>query len=65
MSLLQKYRSLAPRTRVLIGIGIMGYSGLGILLSDKAAEQFGLVPTEKDKEELNSVIPKIIVVDRD
>lgn len=61
----RKYRSLAPRTRVLIGVGIMGYAGLGLLLSDTAEEKFGLVPTEKDKEELDRIIPKIKLVDRD
>lgn len=65
MSIWQKYRSLAPRTRVLIGVGIMGYAGLGLLLSDTAEEKFGLVPTEKDKEELDRIIPKIKLVDRD
>lgn len=65
MSIWQKYRSLAPRTRVLIGVGIMGYAGLGLLLSDTAEEKFGLVPTEKDKEELDRIIPKIRLVDRD
>ena len=43
----------------------MGYAGLGLLLSDTAEEKFGLVPTEKDREELDRVIPKIRLVDRD
>ncbi|OCL11273.1 hypothetical protein AOQ84DRAFT_374152 [Glonium stellatum] len=65
MSIWQKYRSLPSRTRVLIGVGIMGYAGLGLLLSDTAEEKFGLVPTEKDKEELDKIIPKVRLVDRD
>ena len=37
----------------------MGYAGLGILFSDKAEEKLGLVPSEKDKEELRKMVPKI------
>ncbi|KAF2489264.1 hypothetical protein BU16DRAFT_176640 [Lophium mytilinum] len=65
MSLWQKYRALAPRTRMLIGAGVVAYAGLGIFLSDVAEQKFDMVPTEKDKEELRSVIPKIRLVDRD
>lgn len=43
----------------------MGYAGLGMFLSDKAEEKFGLVPTDKDKEELERVMPKIRTVDRE
>ena len=37
----------------------MGYASLGLLLSDKAEEKLGLVPTEKDKDDLRRMVPKI------
>lgn len=58
------YKGITPKTRVVIGVGIMAYAGLGMLLTDKAEEKFGLTPTEKDKEELRNVLPKITTVER-
>jgi len=55
---------MAPRTRVMIGAGIMAYAGAGLFLSDKAEEKLGLTPTEKDKEELRNALPKITTVER-
>lgn len=58
------YKGIAPKTRVIIGVGIVAYASLGLFLSDKAEEKFGLVPTEKDREELKKAMPKIIPIDR-
>ena len=58
------YKGIPPKTRMLIGVGIMAYAGAGMFLTDKAEEKFGLVPTEKDKEELRRAIPKISTVER-
>ena len=60
----RKYRSIAPKTRILLGVGVMAYASIALVLSDKAEEKFGLVPSEKDKEELEKVIPKIIPIDK-
>ncbi|KAF2188690.1 hypothetical protein K469DRAFT_703290 [Zopfia rhizophila CBS 207.26] len=65
MAIWQWYRGLAPKTRMLIGVGVMAYAGLGLVLSDKAEEKFGLVPTEKDKEDLRKAMPKIMTVKKD
>lgn len=43
----------------------MGYAGFGILMSDQAERIFGMVPTDKDKERLKEVIPRIRVVEED
>ncbi|KAF2475759.1 uncharacterized protein BDR25DRAFT_300746 [Lindgomyces ingoldianus] len=64
MGLWDWYRTITPRTRIFIGVGIMAYAGAGMVLSDKAEEFFGLVPTEKDKEELEKVLPKITTVNK-
>ncbi|KAF2676393.1 hypothetical protein K458DRAFT_447514 [Lentithecium fluviatile CBS 122367] len=64
MAVWQWYKNIAPKTRVLIGVGIMAYAGAGMYFSDKVEEKLGLVPTEKDKEELSKAIPKITAVER-
>jgi hypothetical protein len=48
----------------MIGVGIMAYAGVGLFLSDKAEEKFGLTPTERDMAELREALPKITTVDR-
>lgn len=42
----------------------MAYAGIGLFLSDKAEEKFGLTPTEQDREELRNALPKITTVER-
>lgn len=42
----------------------MAYAGVGLYLSDKAEEKFGLTPTDKDKEELRNAIPKITPIEK-
>ncbi|KAK7187756.1 hypothetical protein PSPO01_05958 [Paraphaeosphaeria sporulosa] len=49
---------------MLVGVGVMGYAAAAMFVTDRLEEKMGLVPTEKDKEELNRAIPKITVVDR-
>ena len=43
----------------------MAYSLLGILVSSKAERNFGLVPTEKDREALREIVPKIRTLGED
>lgn len=47
-----------------IGVGVIVYSGVGIVVSNGAERRFGMVPTEQDKERLRKAIPKITTVDR-
>ena len=49
---------------MLIGLGIIGYSGTGILISNGAEKRFGFVASEEDKERLRRIIPKITTIDR-
>ncbi|KAF6234488.1 hypothetical protein HO173_007113 [Letharia columbiana] len=63
MSLWQSFRNLQPRTRVYFGLGTMAWAGLGLLLSDKAEKFFELKPTEKDKEGLKDLLPRVRRVD--
>lgn len=63
--LCRKFLNLSPRTRMLIGLGIVGYSGIGMLVSNGLEKQFGMVASEEDKERLRKVIPKITTLDCD
>ena len=61
----RKFHSLQPRTRMLIGLGAIGYSALGIAVSNGAEKHFDMVATEEDKERLRRAIPKITTLVRD
>lgn len=63
LTLHRSFRNLQPRTRLYIGLGTMAWAGLGLLLSDKAEEVFGLKATEKDREELQGVLPRVRRID--
>lgn len=61
----QSYRNLAPKTRLLVGGGIIVWGALGLFISDRAEQAFGLVPTEQDKENLQHAMPKIHFVEKE
>ncbi|PNS16258.1 hypothetical protein CAC42_6365 [Sphaceloma murrayae] len=63
-SLWTKYRTLPARTRILIGTGLIGYALVAQTLTDKVEEPLGLKATEKDKEELARIMPRIRSVER-
>ncbi|KAF2722005.1 hypothetical protein K431DRAFT_223110 [Polychaeton citri CBS 116435] len=65
MPLWQNYRTLTPRIRIFIGVGIMAYAGAGIFLSDRAEESLGFTPSEEDRRRLREAVPKIQLVDRE
>ncbi|KAI9785309.1 MAG: hypothetical protein M1839_000326 [Geoglossum umbratile] len=64
MSLYQKFKSLPPRTRVLIGAGIMAYAGFGLLVTDKAEKVLGMEASEEEKEKLRRAVPRVVVVEK-
>jgi len=49
---------------MIIGVGVMAYAGAGLYISDKAEEQFGLTPTEQDREKLRDAIPKVSTIEK-
>ncbi|KAI9678492.1 MAG: hypothetical protein M1829_002090 [Trizodia sp. TS-e1964] len=65
MSLWRSFQSLQPKTRALIGLGVMGYGVVGLLATDQAEKVFGMAPSEEDRQRLNSMLPKILVVERE
>ena len=60
----RKYLALTPRTRIIIGLGVMAYAGSALYLSDRAEDTFNLKATEEEKKRLDEMIPKIRAVDR-
>ncbi|KAI4657171.1 uncharacterized protein J4E79_007787 [Alternaria viburni] len=64
MAVWQWFKNIPPKTRMIIGVGVMAYAGAGLYISDKAEEKFGLTPTEKDREQLQDVIPKISTIEK-
>lgn len=64
MAVWQWFKTIPPRTRMIVGVSVMMYATAGLYLSDKAEERFGMTPTEKDREELRNALPKISTVEK-
>ncbi|KAI1107014.1 hypothetical protein F4804DRAFT_299110 [Jackrogersella minutella] len=65
MSLLQSFRNLSPSARMGVGLGLLAWGAIGLHMSDRAEERYGLKATEEDKAALAKVVPRITVVDRE
>ncbi|KAL1635724.1 hypothetical protein SLS58_010087 [Diplodia intermedia] len=65
MSLWQKYRSSAPKTRLLFGLGLLAWGTIGLYSTQATERAFDMVPTDEDKRKLDQAIPKISVVDKE
>ncbi|KAF2864382.1 hypothetical protein K470DRAFT_254036 [Piedraia hortae CBS 480.64] len=63
MSLWQSYKTLQPRTRMLLGAGVMLYAVLGMRYSDSFGNLLGITPTARDEEELKEKM-KVRIVER-
>ncbi|KAL1386301.1 hypothetical protein HDK64DRAFT_339071 [Phyllosticta capitalensis] len=61
MSLWQAYRASAPKTKLLVGAGLMAWGAVGLFSTPKTEEAFNMVPTAEDKSKL----PSIHVVDKE
>ncbi|KAI4696956.1 uncharacterized protein J4E84_000080 [Alternaria hordeiaustralica] len=64
MAVWQWFKNIPPKTRMIIGVGVMAYAGAGLYISDKAEEKFGLTPTDQDREQLRDVIPKVSTIEK-
>ncbi|MCJ1393358.1 hypothetical protein MMC18_006231 [Xylographa bjoerkii] len=60
----RSYTALTPRTRLLLGLGIVTWGGLGLLATDQAEKKLNMVPTDKDREKLEELMPRITVVEK-
>ncbi|KAK6531645.1 hypothetical protein TWF694_002823 [Orbilia ellipsospora] len=59
------FNSLPKSSRFALGGGLIAYGLVGEYLTDRAAEAFGLTPTEQDKQKLKELIPRISVVEKE
>jgi hypothetical protein len=59
------FRNLSPKTRILVGVGFLAWGTAGLYISDRAEKKMGFEATEKDREALEGVLPRITVVERD
>lgn len=60
----RSWKAITPRTRLLIGGGVIVYAVVMESLSDVAEKKFDLVPTEDDMRRLENAIPKFRAVKR-
>ncbi|KAI5795476.1 hypothetical protein DFH27DRAFT_612734 [Peziza echinospora] len=60
-----KFSTLPPKTRILIGLGLIGYSAGGLLFSDAVEKVGGFTPSEEERERLRGVVPRVVVVERE
>jgi hypothetical protein len=56
---------LSPRTRAGVGLAFLAWGTIGLYVSDRAEKRFGFEASEKDREALESAVPKITVVERE
>ena len=59
------YRSLTPRTRMLLGGGVMAYALVGLYVTGVAEETLGLTASEDDRRRLREIVPTVRVVERE
>lgn len=52
----RSYRNLSTRTRLLFGLGLMGYAAFGLWAEPRVERTLGMVPTEEEKEDLEKKI---------
>ena len=57
------YTSINPKTRAILGLGIITWAGIGLYVSDKAEEKFGFTPSEEEKRRLEAAMPRVIAVE--
>lgn len=61
----RQYRASAPKTRLLLGVGLIAWGAIGLYTTDTAEKAFDMVPSEEDKKKLDQSIPKIRVVEKE
>jgi hypothetical protein len=61
----RSFRNLSPRTRFAVGLGVLSWGSIGLYLSDAAEKKLGFEATDRDKESLKEMMPKIVVMDKD
>ncbi|KAF8863275.1 hypothetical protein BDZ45DRAFT_798568 [Acephala macrosclerotiorum] len=63
---MSSFRNLSPKTRIGVGVGFLAWGTIGLYISDNYAEKkLGFEATEKDREALEAVVPRITAVKRE
>ncbi|CAN8102193.1 unnamed protein product [Discula destructiva] len=65
MSLVKAYKGLSSKAKLGVGVGLLAWGVVGLHMSDRVEEKYGFTPSEKDKAALESMKPKIRLVDRE
>ncbi|CAG8952444.1 hypothetical protein HYFRA_00001191 [Hymenoscyphus fraxineus] len=65
MSLLKNFLTLPPLQRASIGVAFLAWGTLGLYLSDTAERKLGFEASPKEKEELEGLMPRVSVVERE
>jgi hypothetical protein len=60
----RSFRNLSPRMRIGVGIGLLAWGAIGLQLSDRAEEKYGLKASDEDKAALSQLTPRIVTVDK-
>ena len=58
------YKALAPKTRILLGAGLMLNAGVALQFSDQIEAALGLTPTSVEERKLQDSIPRVSAIDR-
>lgn len=61
----RKFRALPPLTRASIGTAFLAWGTLGLYFSDTAEKKLGFSPSESDREALEGIVPRLVVVERE
>ena len=64
MSLWKSYTSLAPNTRLLVGLGVLTWGLGGLFFSDSIETGLGMKASEKETKEVEDWIPKVSAIER-
>ena len=63
-SLLRAFTNLTPRTRALIGFGLIAYASIAMYTTDAVAPSLGFDATERDRDEVKRWVPRVSVRER-
>jgi hypothetical protein len=59
----RSYMSLTPKTRALLGLGLIANAALALQFSDQTESYLGLQSTAQEQDELKRVLPKVTMVE--
>ena len=60
----RSYKALAPKTRMLLGIGLMANAGLALQFSDRIEAALGMSPPPSERQKLQDILPRVSAVER-